>query len=36
MNQKCCEIPQEDDDGIDVVVEFTDDDGNETGKGLCL
>jgi small GTP-binding protein len=35
-NQKWYEIPQEEDDGIDIVVEFTDDDGNGVGKGLCL
>ena len=35
-NQKWWEIPQEEDDGIDVVVEFADDDGNGLGKGLCL
>ena len=35
-NQKWYEIPQEEDDGIDVVVEFTDEDGNGMGKGLCL
>jgi small GTP-binding protein len=35
-NQKWYEIPQEEDDGIDVVVEFTDEDGNGVGKGLCL
>jgi hypothetical protein len=35
-NQKWYEIPQEEDDGIDMVVEFTDEDGNGVGKGLCL
>jgi small GTP-binding protein len=35
-NQKWYEVPQEDDNGIDLVVEFTDDDGNAIGKGLCL
>jgi small GTP-binding protein len=35
-NQKWYEIPQEEDDGIDIVVEFTDEDGNGVGKGLCL
>jgi len=35
-NQKWYEIPQEEDDGIDIMVEFTDDDGNGLGKGLCL
>ena len=28
--------PFDEDDGIDLVVEFTDDDGNGIGKGLCL
>jgi hypothetical protein len=36
-NQKSWEIPQEeDDDGIDLMVEFTDESGNGIGKGLCL
>jgi small GTP-binding protein len=35
-NQKWWEIPQEEDDGIDIMVEFTDEDGNGIGKGLCL
>jgi small GTP-binding protein len=35
-NQKWLEIPQEEDDGIDIMVEFTDEDGNGIGKGLCL
>jgi small GTP-binding protein len=35
-NQKWHEIPQEEDEGIDIEVEFTDDNGAGTGKGLCL
>ncbi len=35
-NQKSWEIPQEEDDGIDLMVEFTDENGNGIGKGLCL
>lgn len=35
-NQKWMEVPQEEDDGIDIIVEFTDEDGNGVGKGLCL
>jgi small GTP-binding protein len=35
-NQKWYEVPQDEDDGIDIVMEFTDEDGNGVGKGLCL
>ena len=35
-NQKWHEIPQEEDDGIDIILEFTDEHGNGIGKGLCL
>jgi Domain of unknown function (DUF4365) len=35
-NQKWWEIPGEEDDGIDIMLEFTDEAGNGTGKGLCL
>lgn len=36
-NQKWIEIPGDEDDGIDLLVEFTDEEGNGTGnKGLCL
>ena len=35
-NQKWIEVPGDEDDGIDMIVEFTDDDGNGVGKGLCL
>ncbi len=35
-SQKWYEIPQEEDDGIDIVVEFTDEENNGIGKGLCL
>lgn len=35
-NQKWQEIPGDEDDGIDVQVEFTDDDGNGTGHYLFL
>jgi hypothetical protein len=35
-NQKWIEIPGDEDDGIDIMVEFTDDEGNGVGKGLCL
>jgi small GTP-binding protein len=35
-NQKWIEIPQDEDDGIDMIVEFTDEAGNGVGKGLCL
>lgn len=35
-NQKWYEIPQEEDDGIDIVVEFTDENGIGVGKGLYL
>ncbi len=34
--QRWWEIPQEEDDGIDVMVEFADEAGNGIGKGLCL
>ena len=33
-NQKWMEVPGDEDDGIDMMVEFTEEDGN--GKGLCL
>lgn len=35
-NQKWMEVPGDEDDGIDIQVEFTDDAGNGVGKGLCL
>lgn len=35
-NQKWIEVPGDEDDGIDMMVEFTDEDGNGIGKGLCL
>jgi len=35
-NQKWMEVPGDEDDGIDMLVEFTDEDGNGIGKGLCL
>lgn len=35
-DQKWIEIPQEEDEGIDMQVEFTDENGEGTGKGLCL
>ena len=35
-NQKWHEIPQEEDDGIDIVLEFTDDKGKASGKQLYL
>lgn len=36
-NQKWIEVPGDEDDGIDLLVEFTDDEGNGLGnKGLCL
>ena len=35
-NQKWFEIPTEEDDGIDIQMEFTDEAGNGVGKGLCL
>ena len=35
-NQKWMEVPWDEDDGIDMMVEFTDEDGNGIGKGLCL
>lgn len=35
-NQKCWEIPGDQDEGIDLDVEFTDDDGNGTGKHMYL
>ncbi|MEO5916694.1 MAG: TIR domain-containing protein [Luteolibacter sp.] len=35
-NQKWMEIPGDEDDGIDMQVEFTDEVGNGVGKGLCL
>jgi hypothetical protein len=35
-NQKCMEIPGSEDEGLDMEVEFTDDDGRGTGKRLFL
>ncbi|HKP03422.1 MAG TPA: TIR domain-containing protein [Chthoniobacterales bacterium] len=35
-NQKWFEIPGDEDDGIDIMLEFTNEDGNGVGKGLCL
>jgi len=35
-DQKCFEIPQTEDEGIDMELEFTDDEGNGTGKRLYL
>jgi hypothetical protein len=36
-NQKWIEIPGDEDDGIDMILEFTDEEGNGIGnKGLCL
>ncbi|MES2709928.1 MAG: TIR domain-containing protein [Verrucomicrobiota bacterium] len=35
-NQKWLEIPGDEDDGIDIQLEFTDEEGNGLGKGLCL
>ncbi|MCP5119495.1 MAG: DUF4365 domain-containing protein, partial [bacterium] len=35
-DQKCFEIPAPEDEGIDMEVEFTDDDGKGTGKRLYL
>lgn len=35
-NQKWIEVPGDEDDGIDMMIEFTDEDGNGVGKGLCL
>jgi small GTP-binding protein len=35
-NQKCHEIPGDEDEGIDLVVEFTDDEGRGTGKHMYL
>jgi small GTP-binding protein len=36
-NQKWIEVPGDEDDGIDLLVDFTDDEGNSIGdKGLCL
>jgi len=35
-NQKWIEIPGDEDDGIDIMLEFTNEDGNGIGKGLCL
>lgn len=33
MNQQWYMIPQEDDDGIDIMLGFTNEDGNGTDKG---
>jgi len=35
-NQKCQEIPGDQDEGIDLIVEFTDDEGRGTGKHIYL
>ncbi len=35
-NQKWMEVPGDEDDRIDILLEFTNKDGNGTGKGLCL
>jgi small GTP-binding protein len=35
-NQKCHEVPGGEDEGIDLVVEFTDDEGEGTGKHMYL
>ena len=35
-NQKWIEIPGDEDDGIDILLEFTNEEVNGTGKGLCL
>jgi hypothetical protein len=35
-NQKWVEIPGDEDDGIDIMLEFTNEEGNGVGKGLCL
>jgi len=35
-NQKCHEIPGDQDEGIDLVVEFTDDEGRGSGKHMYL
>jgi small GTP-binding protein len=35
-NQKCTEIPGSEDEGLDMEVEFTDDDGRGTGKRIYL
>jgi WD40 repeat protein/GTPase SAR1 family protein len=35
-NQKCHEIPQEEDEGIDIEMEFTHDDGKGSGKRMYL
>src|SRR5882757_2314619 len=35
-DQKCFEIPATEDEGIDMELEFTDDDGKGTGKRLYL
>jgi small GTP-binding protein len=35
-NQKCLEVPGDEDEGIDLVVEFTDDEGRGTGKHMYL
>jgi hypothetical protein len=35
-DQKCFEIPSTEDEGIDIELEFTDDDGKGTGKRLYL
>ena len=36
MDEKWIEIPGDEDDGIELMLEFTDEDGNGIGKGLCL
>ena len=35
-NQKWMEVPGDEDDGIDMILEFTNEDGNGVGRGLCL
>jgi small GTP-binding protein len=35
-NQKCLEVPGDEDEGIDLVAEFTDDEGRGTGKHMYL
>jgi small GTP-binding protein len=35
-NQKCWEVPGDQDEGVDLDVEFTDDDGNGSGKHMYL
>ncbi|HMG05762.1 MAG TPA: TIR domain-containing protein, partial [Chthoniobacterales bacterium] len=35
-DQKCFEIPATEDEGLDMELEFTNDDGEDTGRRLCL